>query len=176
MAEKKTLTAGVRPRCQSAINAGAILCALLLLGVYPGFAFAQAKECDILRRALYGDKIVDSKASLSGSKIPGDLLWPVYGAQATSISVGKGEYFFSFRFSDAAGYARADAIFVALDNQVAQCLLAAKRVRNGDTAAFHTYCPPDTPKIVTVSKLPQPKFLEVLFGVNTVSNRAKTCR
>jgi hypothetical protein len=149
------------------------LLALWAVSISAGASAQPAKECEILKRALYGDKIIDGAAFLVGPKVPADLLWPVPGAQATT-AVGKGDYFFSFQFSDAAGNARADALFAALDQQVARCLPSARRGQRVPT--IHAYCPSDSRKIASVIKSASNRFVEVSLGVNTVTNRAEACR
>ena len=149
-----------------------MLSALLMVAMNGGASAQPAKECDILKRALYGDKIIDGAAFLAGSKVPADLLWPIQGAQANA-AVGKGTYSFYFHYPDAQA-AKADALFAALDKQVAQCLPSARRGQA--VSSIHAYCLPDTRKIVNIMKSPGNRFVEVLLSVNVPDNKAQACR
>lgn len=152
-----------------------VLAAVCLLGVVQsgGAAAQTAKECAILKRALYGDGIVDGNRTLSDASVPADLRWAMPGGERPNLSVGKGSYSFYVDFSDAT---KAKRLFEALDSQVAQCLASTKRVANADAAWMRTYCPQNTAKIVSVMTAASARFVQVLLSVNTVTNRAQSCR
>lgn len=151
-----------------------LLTAACLLGVaHIDDAAAQTgKECAILKRALYGDKIVDANRILSGEP-PADLQWPVPGGGRPNFTVGKGDYSFYFHFTDAAAHTKAKQMFEALDKQVSSCLPNTPRIANGLT---NVYCPPGTAKIVNVGSAFQAKFGEASLNINPVTNRAQSCR
>lgn len=146
---------------------------LLTVALSGGAAAQTGKECTILKRALYGDSVVDGNRSLSDASVPEDLRWPVPGGGRPNLSVGKGSYSFYVEFSDAT---KAKQLFEALDKQVAQCLTSIKRVANADAAWMRTYCPQNTAKIVSVMTGASARFVQVLLSINTVTNRAQSCR
>jgi hypothetical protein len=148
---------------------------LLTVALSGGAAAQTAKECAILKRALYGDSVVDGNRSLSDANVPVDLRWPVSGGGPPNLSVGKGEYRFYFHFTDAAAHTKAKQLFEMFDKQVAQCLPNAKRNVGPGPVAF-TYCPPGTAKSANIYAAYQSRFGEVGVIVTTETNRAQSCR
>ena len=145
---------------------------LLTVALSGGAAAQTAKECAILKRALYGDSVVDGNRMLPDQP-PVDLQWPMPGGGRPSFTIGKGGYSFYVEFSDAS---KAKQFFEALDKQVAQCLSGVTRVNDRTMPGMNTYCPTGTAKIVSVMTGASARFVQVLLSVNTVTNRAQSCR
>lgn len=155
--------------CRSTVMRRSIIALSALFVASPAIG-QQANVCDLLKAALAGNAVIDSKAPRG---TPANMAWPT-----GSTTAGSGSYSVTLfqGVPSAADVSKMQQAIATADRQVAQCFPTARRTVGpvGASDREISYCVAGSPRSISIASSQASRLISAHLAVETSST--KPCR